>query len=360
MSRNMVDVNQAIFSGLDSHCASQELSLKNAGTPRWIESRAQDRRFIKSAKLIDRVSVGPSRAILRFDLDGSTYFACQGLSQQIEISGVFFLEPEAGQAATLIYEARPRPISDLSIIRQFVEFSDKESDPSYPGHPAQGLLTVFPQLSIGKFPELIPEETWRHFFLISLCEVAGSSWISENLIHTLRAVCDLDPATIPYKTLCRSIFDTDPSALFLALYRCIEALYAYDSAKKVGKALKLDTDWSDIAVVLEDEIGWHPREEGSLEKLLILAEKHDLNGACTSLGATDLPEEHGALARRAAKQIYKTRNALVHYRPSHHKIDISKTDWARVCSYMSGIVLSIYFSVFITKDDLNRSRTINA
>lgn len=352
MSRNMVDVNQAIFAGLDNHCASQELSLKNAGTPRWIESRSHDRRFIKSAKLIDRVSMGPSRAILRFDLDGSTYFACQGLSQQIEISGVLFLEPEAGQAATLIYEARPRPISDLSIIRQFVEFSDKQSDPSYLGHPAQGLLTVFPQLSIGKFSELNIEETWRHFFLISLCEVDGSSWISDDLIQTLKAVCELDPSKIPYKTLCRSIFDTDPSALFLALYRCIEALYAYDSAKRVGKSLKLDTHWSDIAVVLEDEIGWHPREEGSLEKLMLLAEKHDLTGACVTLGDTEPPEEQGALARRAAKQIYKTRNSLVHYRPSHHKVDISKTDWGSVCSFMSGIVLSIYFSVFVIKDDL--------
>lgn len=346
MSRNMVEVNQAIFSRLDDHCASHDLALKNAGTPRWVESRSPDRRFIKAAHLIDRVSMGPTRTILRFDLDGTSYFTCLGLSRDVEISGVPFVSPTPGQATTCIYEAIPRPVLDLSIIRQFVEFSDSTADDSYQGHPADGLLTVFPQMAVGQFPELPAEETWRYFFLITLCEVRESSWMSEDLIQTLRAVCELDPSKIPYRTLCRSIFDTDPSALFLALYRCIEALYAYDSAKRVGRALDLDADWSEIAVALEDEIGWHPREEGSLEKLMQLAELFDLNGICVALKVTDVPLEKDAMARRAAKAVYKMRNSLVHYRPSHHKVDIGGTDWDKSCAYLASIVLSIYYAVF--------------
>lgn len=347
MSRSMVEVNQAIFSRLDDHCASHDLALKNAGAPRWIESRSPDRRFIKSAKLIDRVSMGPARTIIRFDLDGSSYFTCLGLSRDVEICGVAFVSPSAGQATTCVYEAVPRPVLDLSIIRQFVEFADLTADADYRGHPTDGLLTVFPQMTVGQFPELPPEETWRHFFLITLCEVRESSWMSEDLIQTLRAVCELDPSKIPYRTLCRSIFDTDPSALFLALYRCIEALYAYDSAKRVGRALSLDADWSEIAVALEDEIGWHPREEGSLEKLMLLAELFDLKGICSSLNVTDTPIEKDVIARRAAKAVYKMRNSLVHYRPSHHKVDIAGTNWDQVCAYMASIVLSIYYSIFI-------------
>src|SRR4051812_23191494 len=95
---------------------------------------------------------------------------------------------------------------------------------------------------------------------------------------------DLDLLNIPYQTLCRSIFDADPEAMFLALYRCIEALYSFSSAQALIESLKLNVSWPDLAASLEEKIGWYPREESSLTALMKYASRYDLLSIFEALG----------------------------------------------------------------------------
>lgn len=191
------------------------------------------------------------------------------------------------------------------------------------------------------------DETWRVFFEICLSERANSGfWADENLLGTLRNLCELDPLKIPYRTLCRSVFDEDRAALFMALYRCIEALYAYSSASKLAASLGLEANWAEVAATLEDALGWHPREEGSLESLLEFASEYDLRLVWRALGEDDGGATAQNLAARTARRIYRTRNALVHYRPAHHAVSFDSCDWNRLCEAMAGMVLHVYARVF--------------
>ncbi len=136
----------------------------------------------------------------------------------------------------------------------------------YSGHDFSTIAPLFPEVRVFEITGRGRDETWNVFFhsCIDECET-GASWIDRELATTLRALCELDSRRIPYKVLCRSVFDDDKSSFFLAQYRCLEALYAYSSAVSLAKSFDIRSSWGEIATVLEETLGWHPREEGSLE-----------------------------------------------------------------------------------------------
>lgn len=162
-------------------------------------------------------------------------------------------------------------------------------------------------------------------------------------------MCGLDQNRIPYRVLCRSIFDSDKSSFFLALYRCLEALYSYSSSHSLASALDLKTSWDEIARALEDNLGWHPREEDSLTRLTKFSSAVDLKAILEEFSDLDLPEEFELLNNRASKAIYKLRNSIVHYRPAQHKIEMDTINWEKICRAMVGIVVDVYEAVFSGK-----------
>ena len=101
-----------------------------------------------------------------------------------------------------------------------------------------------------------------------------------------------------------------------------------------------------LAVVLEDKLGWHPREENSLGDLLSLAGRGDLEAIFYAIGASIPAEEN--IAYPSARIIYKLRNDLVHYRPIHHQIDYSDLAWNNLCTAMATLVWHLYSEVFPT------------
>jgi hypothetical protein len=162
-------------------------------------------------------------------------------------------------------------------------------------------------------------------------------------------MCDLDAERIPYRVLCRSIFDGDISSFFLAQYRCLEALYAYSSAKDLITALGLKQSWDEVATVLEDKLGWHPREEDSHTRLLSFASDLDLKLVFNATGRDAAVEDDANLTSRTAKRVYGLRNSIVHYRPAQHNLRTEVIDWISVCKAMAGIIIDVYHGVFRDK-----------
>lgn len=167
-------------------------------------------------------------------------------------------------------------------------------------------------------------------------------------------MCDLDGERIPYRVLCRSIFDGDPSSFFLAQYRCLEALYAYSSAQGLIRALSLNKSWGEVATVLEEELGWHPQEQGSLAKILSFAAEVDLRSIFEATTQFATVMEDMNLATMAAKKIYGLRNSIVHYRPAQHRTPTDRVDWVLLCTAIAGIVVDVYNAVFT--GNLNRPK----
>lgn len=346
MSRRLIDANKIIFEHLDIHCALRGMVLANAGSPRWIASERSHRNFMMNAKLSECIDFGPTRKLARVDLSNKSFLCSVGFEQNHGYFRDRELDIDAAFLTVLLSELSPKPKVTTDQIREIVEWSDRGSDADYNGHEHENIASLFPKIRVYSTDDLGQEVVWNTFFraCVDECELA-SSWIEGELANTLRSLCELDQDRVPYRVLCRSIFDGDKSSFFLALYRCLEALYGYSSAHALANSLGITTPWSEIAIVLEERLGWHPREEGSLIRIVKFASRHDLIAILTSFNIP-IPESDELLVNKAAKAIYDLRNSIVHYRPAQRRLDIDFYKWPVICKAMVGIILDVYEAVF--------------
>ena len=129
----------------------------------------------------------------------------------------------------------------------------------------------------------------------------------------------------------------------MALYRCIEATYAYESCRKLVNKLALTTSWYDLAAALESEVGWHPKEAANLNVILRYAHESDLEDVCSLLDV----EVGNSLPDSAGKAIYKLRNGIVHFRPGDQPLpDLDSDGWNRLCHLLVQIVFNVFSSAY--------------
>lgn len=342
MSRLMKAANEAVFRTLDDYCQTRGAVLANAGSPRWISSGRQDKEFLRHAKVGQTVSFSPRRKLASVSLHSNEYILALGFDLQDEYAGLTDVPVEGGHLTFALSEFGVVPTATVSEIRQVVEYSDLTADSEYPGHQHDGIASLYPRvLLLANTEARLP---WNIFFRLALNESRYTgSWVDERLTDILQMVAELDGSRIPYRVLCRSIFDIDPTSFYLAEYRCLEALFAYTSAKELSASLSLSMRWSEVATALEDTLGWYPHEDGSLTKLLALASGADLRDISQMIGkftsTVDGP------ARTAARNIYWLRNSIVHYRPSQHELAFDKFNWNEICATMAAIVLHVYGAI---------------
>jgi len=340
-SRNMIQANTVVFSALDEYCLRRGEPLSNAGKPRWITTDKPGKAFLKFATLVEALPFSSSVKIARFDFYNRAFLVTTGLDVP-EAPSVFQVEDlDGGRLTALLSELNPTPIVLPSQIRDVVEVADKESSSNYEGHDYQLLSGLYPKIQVFSVTDLLREESFKMFFLICLADRRRiDQWIDEQLATILNMIAELSPAYIPFQILCRSVLDMDPSALFLSLYRCLEALYAHTHTQRLMTALNVSKPWVEMAETLETTLGWYPREEPSLEALLGHAVEYDLQATAAALND---PIPAGTRSEPfVAKRIYQLRNALVHYRPFNQKFSFKEVDWNRLCETMALLVFHIY------------------
>jgi hypothetical protein len=160
----MITANGEIFAALDKFCATRGVALQNAGKPRWISSEAKHRNFLTTATVGESISFGPGRKLARFDLSTKSFLCTIGFDQEAIASGALELALDPAFLTVALYELQPRPIGSMSSIRQIVEVSDKETDPSYSGHSFEAVASLFPSVRVFQAPFRTSEQTWSTFF----------------------------------------------------------------------------------------------------------------------------------------------------------------------------------------------------
>ena len=345
MARHMVGANAAVFSTIDEYCGRLGFPLENAGAPRWISSSHEDRDFLMHCQFVETVSFSARRKAAWVRHNGGNYLLAVGFNFDGDPEGLTEIEVRGGHLTTALVELSPTPLAEALQIKNIVEASDKTADASYQGHDPELIMSLFPPVRMFAAAEAL--SPWNVFFRLTLKEcISTGHWLDSDLLRLLAIIADLDETRIPYRVLCRSIFDVDPSSFFLALYRCLEALFAYSSARDLVTAMKVSHPWSEVATILEDKLGWFPHEDRSLERLLSASVPQELHKIATAIDPENPPTPTTDVVAMAARRIYKLRNSIVHYRPAQYAHDLHRYDWVVICRCMATIVLDVYYEVF--------------
>lgn len=189
---------------------------------------------------------------------------------------------------------------------------------------------------------LVPqvESALAQVALLSSASRANSHHVSIETRMALAATISNSSPLIPFRGFSRAAFDSDPRTLFMALYRCLENLYAYARVSELVIELELESTWVQAAEMLARRIKWRPQEESSLGDVLTLcAQEAPIQQLFDALpGDVSSAPSQANLPRSTAARLYSVRNAIVHVRPGLIGIDEEVQHWDRLCMLLSRCV----------------------
>lgn len=184
------------------------------------------------------------------------------------------------------------------------------------------------------------QSTLAQVALLASSEPLFSHHVTSATRSVLASVLANASALLPYDGFARAAFDADPRSMFMALYKCLENLYAYSRVSELINDLNLESTWIQTAETLANRIKWRPQEESSLADVLALcspeAPIEKLYDALPGNKGT-VPAKSN-LPRSTASFLYALRNSIVHVRPGLKGVDNDVEDWNLLCVLLSTCV----------------------
>lgn len=347
MSRTIIPIQKAIFSHLEAYVARGGEPIDNPGADRWIAGDARDRAFLAGAEIKDVFKVSPRRTLARVDFRGMAYLCGIGFAGDDLPTGLNEVDLTPALLALVLYEAKPTPVATPLQVGNLVG-ALSNCDAGYLGHEFEVIASLFGVITVYCSEDFDPSETWRAYFEICVdTAITDDTWLDADIASKLLALSELAGLGLPFQTLCRSVFDADPASMFLALYRCLEALYAYSASKKLAREFGLELSWAEIATKIEKSLGWRPKEADSLLSLLKFARQEDLVAVLAHFGEEKPDVNISLLPDVATRRIYELRNNLVHYRPIHHFFEFKNVRLNEISATIEKIIRSIYSEIQI-------------
>lgn len=351
MPRTMKDVQKTFFRGLSVYSDVRGETIdppERRARDRYIEGNDETDDDLKRLEICHQVQFGKHRALVHLMKDEQHYLATIGFEFPEDSADVDPLELSSGFFAVLITSLQIQPTASAGTVKNVVGVAAMGDD-GYEGHSLEELAKLFPVVRIFQSRAVIDPESVSQYFLSQCIEEneRGGSWIDANLAHELRAIRNSGIPLLPYDALSRATFDLDPRSMFMALYRCLEATYAFESCRQLASSLFTDKSWRDLAIALDEKLSWRPRESESLETILKYALDGDLLDICAALkhDVGDSP------TRSAGKSIYTLRNRIVHFNASMQSVPIDSVDWNAVCAALSRIVLAVFGTAFLQLEE---------
>ncbi|GEK21430.1 hypothetical protein [Cellulomonas xylanilytica] len=335
----MISANSAVFRRLADYCADHGVEIADPRGARWVHANPSADAFLIGLDVRATLSFGRHRHLAWLEHQGEHYLALVGFTFEPDDLRYAVLDDVQGFDVCLLAELPIYPTASAAQVRNVVE-AGIMGDPGYIGHDNAAIMDLFPTIQLVQNATPLQEViAWPAFLTLCVQEsLVSGSWIQEPLAGSLVSLAELEVPSLPYQELCRAVLDLDPRNVYMSLYRCIEATYAYDRATALAKLLSVTLPWHEIAAQLDAEMGWRPPELQSLNATLAHANESDLYEICDCLNAT-VGKDVRASAGRA---IYLLRNKIVHYRPTTEPFRMDSVDWNRACNLLVAISVEVF------------------
>jgi hypothetical protein len=346
MSRTARDISTTFFGRLEEH-ARRGGHIVPTGK-RWVKPVSEVE--------MDRLTQSVVELSVRFGRHLGAVFVSQDAIEWLVLVGFEVdttpftdgLEEDdlsVGHALLALHMLQTLPTASSADAYNQIASASNEDD-NYTGHAYDNLSTLMPLVRTLRLEGPASNVGARWAALTDVCAqecLVRDSWMQEGLIREIRLLTANPIDKFPYDSLCRSLFDLDPRSLFTSLYRCLEAMYAYEKAEALKQELGTAVAWYDLADKLSSTLGWHPRHDTGLKEVLAHPSVQELD--VQALGdALKCPA--GATSEAVAAAVRKLRNGVVHYGPVVTSVSIEAYDWNAVCEPMARIVGSLFREVY--------------
>ncbi len=161
---------------------------------------------------------------------------------------------------------------------------------------------------------------------------------------------------IPYESLLFSLVSVSWKYSFLDIYRCIERLFPISALEDLHKKLNPNIKYSllNFADDIESYIGWRPKENGALNKLI----NHSPKIARQILRQVKA-DIKGIEEAKLGDFIYKIRNSIVHFRPAIQPIKLDDNNWNQLI-HSCLLVIEYWYAKYepqLTNNNFNNDDT---
>ena len=348
----MTLANRELFNKLKQLLPSEAPS-ENPPTPRWIQTNAIEKKWLKEAKFkVDLdLNFGSQSCLTLVFLDTKTYLLSVGL--ELNNLGEDFQEIpiNAGLFCAAVQELNLQPIASDSI---GLELYENVFTPVAPGGPGISYLLdsvnkFFPLVKIfeikAESPLITPEPSLFRVALFAVTNCVGLitlQWTATGL-ENARAICSSQQKFLPFELVLRAVIERKNVHAFLELYRCIEFLFPFPKINQLRKKLSVELSTQELSEAVEDVLGWRPTEESALQKLFSALPDDVISSFRGALSLKNIEDEF--LASKVATVLYKLRNDCVHFRPIQRTSTLqSSVIWELLLQTMLLAIPSLYAS----------------
>lgn len=341
MARNMKAANGTAFAKLLAFASKGGYPVADAKSPRWIATEQPEREFLIRATLVNQLRISGGKLVAAFEHDADLYFFLVGFqdlddfrpSEQIELNGAHW--------TALLSECDSTPTATPAEVNNIIGGTDKNS-PGYAGHEHTAIAALFPPTICLK-NQTPKDDFYKNVFSACLHESAlNHSWMSAATAEKLQTLASANFSLLPFKGLCRSVCDNDPASTFMSLYRGLETLFPYPGVDRFIAKLGMTASPPKVYRTLFDELSWRPREEQCLRDVVEGSAEATLKELATKLSFDGSMSSSPDAAVSAAAQIYRVRNALVHFRGVDETPDFDFDTWNEICVRMTELVYNAH------------------
>jgi hypothetical protein len=340
-------MSQVIFQRLIDRAASGGTVISNSDKGRYIKRLSEeDAELMAKADVIDRRKITRLMRAVRFDHEGRRYFAFFGFaSTQGPLplpEGLTELDPTPGMFGIAITETDAMARATASQIREIIE-ADYHGLEGYEGHDLDAVAGLFPTATFAEADANYPytENLDRVLgAMVAATYVDGPISLDEDTLKAVSSLFTTGPDTIPFDNVLQGVLSISWSGLYVELYRCIEQLYPVPRLADLIRQWASPQSFGALADLLREQLGWRPREDDSLNKLI---------AACPDKVWTDLIDafdvkldDKSMPAEIAGRQVYAMRNGLVHFRGNTTIAPPSDEKWNAIVMAMIALVTETY------------------
>lgn len=333
MSRNMIEANQYIFRVL-----ADFVQASNIGVPifdrdvRYIKTNDIEKEWLQKLKITMIQPILPNFKTASFEFEGKKYFVAIGWhTQEIGEEVIQSIEPNAGIVTALLSELKV-PVNQNANPYDIANEIFYKPDQQRIKYDFPLVAKFFEPISVYQIQDDSPFVNQDDINIIRLSgfyALNNRQLISLNFsaltLSTFEKLFIEGSKNIPCENLLLSLVSVSWKYTFLDIYRCIERLFCISALEDFHKNLKIGDSLLKFSADIENYIGWRPKENESLNKLIENSPEEAIHLFREVKVSIDGQEEG-----KYGELIYRVRNSIVHFRPANEEIKLDDENWDKL------------------------------